>query len=265
MKRFLCIALVISVWLTGCGAIPGFNPTATATFTPLPTNTPEPTLTPTPTHTPTPVPTSTPDVEATQAAQATQTAKDVLAELDESLGEESGIDYAIGQLLWQQTDEARIQLAGPDYDYAEIDDGPTAGNFIFKSDVTWEATGLISCGAIFRSEPNIEQGKQYLFSFLRFSGLPAWRIEVDQFGRFLNSPTDIRFSDALDLDNGATNQFILVVRDNEFTLYLNRNREGRYFDYSSQRSEGTFAFFASQASGDGTCSFENSWIWSLDK
>lgn len=264
MKRFSCIALIASMLLMGCGAIPGLNPTATSTTVPTNTNTPEPTLTPTPTHTSTPTPTSTPDVTATQAARSTQAARDVLAELDESLGKESGIDYKAGHLLWQQTDEARIHLAGPDYDHAEIEDGPTAGNFILKSDVTWEATGLISCGAVFRSEPNIEQGKQYLFSFLRFSGLPAWRIEVDEFGRFLNSPTDIRFSDALDLDNGATNQFILVAQDNEFTLYLNRVREGRYFDYSSQRTEGVFAFFASQSSGDGTCWFENSWVWSLD-
>lgn len=264
MKRFSYIALIVSMLLMGCGAIPGLSPTATPTLVPTNTNTPDPTLTPTPTDTPTPTATSTPDVAATQAAQATQMAKDVLAELDEFLGKQSDIDYKVGHLVWQQTDPIRMNLAGPDFGYAAIDEEPTAGDFVFKSDVTWEATGLISCGAIFRSEPNIEQGKQYLFSFLRFSGLPAWRIEVAQFGRFLNSPTDIRFSDALDLDNGATNQFILVVKDNEFTLYLNGNREGRYFDYSSQRMEGTFAFFASQASGDGNCLYENSWIWSLD-
>ncbi|HEU0293367.1 MAG TPA: hypothetical protein VFR47_11565 [Anaerolineales bacterium] len=265
MNRFLSVALLAAVLLSACGVLPALNPTATATVTPLPTDTPQPTLTSTPSATPTPTSTSTPDAVATQAAQSTQAADSVLEELDMYLGEKSGIDYQVGHLLWSQTDPAKITLTGPDTEYIGLEDDSTAGDFIFKSDVTWEATGLLVCGAVFRSEANIEKGKQYLFSFLRFSGLPAWQIEVDQYGQFLNSPTDVRFSDALDLDNGATNQFILVARDNEFTLYLNRNREGRYFDYSSQRSEGAFAFFASQTSGRGTCLFENSWIWSMDE
>jgi len=201
---------------------------------------------------------------ATKAAQATQVAGDVLAELDKYLGQDSGIDYETGHLLWQQVDSTTIKLTGPDYGYMGLDGEPTAGNFIFKSDVTWEATGVLVCGAVFRSEPDIEKGKQYLFLFLRFSGLPAWRIEVDQYGRFQNSFTDVRYSDAIDQGNGATNQFILVAKDNEFTVYLNRNREGRYFDYSNQRVNGSFGFFASQTAGRGNCLFKNSWIWSLD-
>lgn len=262
MKRFLYIVLMLSALLTGCGAIPGLNPTAT--FTPVPTNTPEPTLTPAPTSTPTATPTSTPDAAATQAAQATQTAEEVLAELDLYLGEKSEIDYQAGQLLWRQSKPVTINMAGPQEIISEIGSDITTGDFIMKSEVMWEATGLIVCGAIFRSEPNIEEGKQYKFLFLRFSGLPAWAIEVHQYGQFKNSPTDVRFSDAVDMDNGATNQFILVAQGNEFTVYMNRNREGHYFDYSTQRSEGAFAFFASQTGGDGRCVFDNSWIWSLD-
>jgi hypothetical protein len=267
MYRFLSAALLASLLLSGCGLVPALKPTATAlaTATLRPTDTPQPSLTPTPSQTPTRTPTATPDKAATKAAQATQDASAVLEELDKYLGADSGIDYQAGQLLWQQADPIKITMTGPAMQYAALEDDLTAGDFIFKSDVTWEATGLIVCGAVFRSEDNIEKGKQYLFSFLRFSGLPAWRIEVDQYGRFLNSPTDVRFSDALDLDNGATNQFVLVARGNEFNLYLNRNREGRYFDYSSQRSDGLFAFIGSQTGGDGRCVFENSWIWSLDE
>ena len=91
------------------------------------------------------------------------------------------------------------------------------------------------CGAIFRSEPDMDKGKQYQFVFLRFSGLPAWAIEVHEYGQFRNSPTKTKFSDALDLDNGATNEFMLVVQDDHFTLYLNEARQGTYYDYSKQR------------------------------
>ena len=43
-----------------------------------------------------------------------------------------------------------------------------------------------------------------------------------------NSPTKTKFSDALDLSNAATNEFMLVVQDDHFTLYLNRVRQGTY-------------------------------------
>ena len=115
-------------------------------------------------------------------------------------------------------------MKGPDHEILEIDEKLTAGDFILKSDVTWDATGLLLCGAIFRSEPNLEKGKQYQFMFLRFSGLPAWAIEVHEFGQFRNSPTKAKFSDALDLSNGATNQFVLAVQNDHFTLYLNKVR-----------------------------------------
>jgi hypothetical protein len=188
---------------------------------------------------------------------------DALSDLEKVLGD-TDIPYEDGQLAWQQTRPLRISMSGPDQELLEIEEAPSAANFIFKSDVTWEATGLLLCGAIFRSEPNILEGKQYQFVFLRFSGLPAWAIEVHEFGQFRNSPTKTKFSDVLDLRNGATNQFMLVVQDDHFTLYLNKMRQGTYYDYSKQREEGGFGFLGTQQSGTGKCEFENSWIWALD-
>jgi hypothetical protein len=177
---------------------------------------------------------------------------------------DTDIPYKGGQLAWLQTRPFKINMSGPSQQILEIDEDVTAGNFIMKSDVTWDATGLLLCGAIFRSEPSLELGKQYQFMFMRFSGLPGWTIEVHEFGQFKNSPTKAKFSDALDLGNGKTNQFILVVQDDHFTLYLNKARQGTYYDYSKQRSEGAFAFLGLQQSGRGSCEFENSWIWRLE-
>ena len=68
-----------------------------------------------------------------------------------------------------------VSLNGPVWDYVEVDDDLIGRNFILKSDVTWEASGIIICGVIFRSEPNLEQGKQYQLNYLRLSGLlPTW-------------------------------------------------------------------------------------------
>jgi hypothetical protein len=261
MKRFPIFALIASVLLIVACAAPGM---AAPTATPAPTDTPQPTFTPLPTETPTLVPTSTPDKTATAVVMATETADAVLTELDKVLGD-TDIAYKEGHLAWQQAKPMTVNLQGPSYDYMEVGEKLTAGDFILKSDVIWNATGLLACGVTFRSEPNIEQGKQYQFIFLRFSGLPAWAIEVHEYGQFKNSPTDIQYSAAVDQGNDATNQIILIARGEQFNLFINKVSQGRYFDYSKQRMDGAFAFLAVQESGTGSCEFENSWIWSLDK
>jgi hypothetical protein len=158
-----------------------------------------------------------------------------------------------------------VSLSGPNWDYVEADRDLTASNFIVKSDVTWwEASGIIVCGITFRSEPNIEEGRQYQFAYLRLSGLPAWEIELFDFGRFKNTLTRTQFSNAIDQANGATNQVVLIAQDEQFTLHINRARQGRYFDYSKQPMDGAFASNGSQDSGKGTCKFENSWVWVLE-
>ena len=262
MKRYpyytLLLLLIASI---ACGA-QGTNPEPT--IPPVEsTQTVAPTDTPLPTDTATPLPTATPDVEATAAVRATESASEVFNELDHLL-DNSDIVYQDGHLGWQQTEQMNIQLSGPDFEIMGIDDDLTAGDFIFKSDVTWEATGLLFCGAVFRSEPSLEEGKQYQFVFLRLSGLPAWTIEVHEFGSYQNTPTDVRTSKDLDLRNGATNQFLLVVQDDNFTLYLNGVRQGRYYDYSKQRASGSIGFMGYQDSGNGICEFENSWVWLLE-
>ncbi|HXD09406.1 MAG TPA: hypothetical protein VN653_05025 [Anaerolineales bacterium] len=262
MKKSQRFTLLLPILVIACGSLAGLNPAATAT--PQPTNTAEPTFTPLPSDTPTSPPTSTPDAAATKAAKATETADAALAELDKYLGEDAGIPYQEGHLLWQQSERYSLNLTGPDSGFLAIED-IQAGDFIFKADVTWEATGLLVCGGVFRSEADIEKGKQYIFSYLRLSGLPAWSIDVNRYGQYQNSVSGFRTSGAVDLGNGATNLFLIVAQDNQFTVYINRTREGRFFDNSSQLSEGVFGFFGAQDSGKGTCDFENAWIWSLDK
>ena len=259
MKRSLCLCLLVPILITACGNIGIVELTSTS----APTDTPAPTLTPLPTDTATPLPSATPDITATAAAKATESADAILAELDNLLAD-TEIPYKEGHLAWQQTEPLTIKLTGPDDQLLPVDDELTAGNFILKSDVTWTASGIIICGAVFRSEPDLQMGKQYQFTFLRLSGLPAWTISVFEFGNYKNSPTDVKFSGALDQGNAATNEFVLVAQDDQFNLYINQNREGRFFDYSKQRTQGSFGFLGLQDSGDGICEFENSWVWALD-
>ena len=268
MKRFSYCALFVVLLVSACSPAapePTVIPTAVP---PTVTDTPAPTETPLPTDTPTPEPTATPDTAATAAAQSTQVAGEVLAELDKLLSD-SDIPYKDGQLAWQQTEPLAIEMQGPSGDVAatlEIDENLTGGNFIFKSDVTWEASGWMYCGAIVRSEANIAIGKQYQFYFLRFSGLPIWYLDVyDNGSDYLGTISKEQYAKAIDMANGATNQFVLVAEDEKFTVYFNGVRQGRFFDNSKQLMEGFFGLMAWQESGTGKCEYKNSWIWSLDQ
>jgi hypothetical protein len=257
MKHFRYFFALPLVFLFACSNIPSLSPTATPTLEPTFTSTPLPTKTPTPS------PTVTPNAHATAVFKATESATDALDELSDLL-DDTEFPYKDGYLAWEYKEPIAINLNGPEQSLQGIDDKLIGSNFVLKSDVTWNATGIILCGAIFRSEPDLAVGKQYQFIFLRLSGLPAWAIDVYEFGQFKNSPTKTKFSGALLQGNGATNKFVLVAQEEQFTLYINGVRQGRFFDYSKQRTEGLFAFVALQDSGKGSCEFENSWIWSLD-
>jgi len=258
MKRFLYLSLLTLLLVSACSTL-----LPAPTVTPIPTNTLEPTFTPLPSETPTPLPTSTPDKTATAALKATESASSVRSELDNLLGE-SDIAYENGQLVWQQTRPMEVKLTGPAWDYVMPDKDMQADNFILKSDVTWEATGIIICGTFLRSEPDLEKGKQYQLIYLRFSGMPAWAIELHEFEYFKNSPTKVQYSNEINQDNGGTNQIVLVAQDDQFTVFINGANQGQYVDSGKQRMEGMIAFHAAQDSGKGTCTFENSWIWKLE-
>jgi hypothetical protein len=260
MKRSLYLILLLLLVLQACSTPPGTEP---PTATSAPTETPAPTATPLPTDTPTPEPTSTPDKTATAAAQSTASAQAVLDEMDKLLGD-TDIPFQNGHLEWQQKKPLMVNLKGPSWDYVEIDKDLIGKNFILKSDITWQATGIIICSAIFRADPNLEQGKQYRFLSLRFSGLPAWEINVFEFNRLKSQISKTQFSDSINLKNGATNQLLLVAQDGQFDVYINDVHQGRYYDTSLQQTEGNFAFRGDQDSGEGSCKFENSWVWTLE-
>ncbi len=272
-RQHIAILLLAATLLTGCGGTLIAAPTPTNTPEPSPTNTPAPTDTPTPTDTPvptdtptftpSPTSTSTPDLQATRAVKATATAEAILVPILAQLAEVE-IPTGTGSLAWSQDKPFPFKIDTPGAGYVEpFAKGVKASNFVLSTDVTWEATGIVVCGLIFRSETNLALGKQYNFLFMRVSGLPAWAIQFHQDGYFKNTVTDVKFSDAIDLTNGSTNRILMVVEDEKFTVYVNGARQGSFFDYSKQRLDGVFGFIASQDSGESTCTFANTWIWAL--
>jgi hypothetical protein len=243
-------------------------PTPLPTDTPLPTAPPTLTATPQPTSTPTPEPTatSTPEKAATRSAQATQTAEQAMALVQEDL-QRIGMTLPPGSLGWIQDRAFYMDMSDYNsYYYLPIDASLKAKDFILKSDVTWVSTGgLITCGFLFRSEANFEEGKQYLFSMQRLSGLPEWRVAYLQYGRIQRNITGWRAASAINQDQGATNELILQVVDGEYSLYINDQRIGTFPDYSVKNDEGYLAYYGYQESGESTCSFKNSWIWLIEE
>jgi hypothetical protein len=225
-----------------------------------PTDTPQPAVTPVSSSTPAPRLTATPDIALTTTGEAYR----VSSELDVWIGMNSAIAYEDGYLGWKQSEPVTINMSGPQQDEGvlqSIGESINVTNFIFKSKVTWRASGLLICGFAFRAEPKLDKGKQYQFRFLRFSGLPAYAIEMFDFGRFKNSISQVKFSDGLDSANDAANEFVLIAQNEEFTVFINGKQQGHFYDASKQRHDGLLAFAAWQDSGQGSCEFEQSWLW----
>lgn len=268
MHRKLKLLIVTAILLGGCQSGPSALDQAgtmvAETVSAAPTDEPFPTYTPLPVETPKPMPTVTPNLAWT----ATLEAMNMMAELDVDVGSNSGFAYEDGYLAWKQTEPLVLQMSGPQKDAGilqAVDESINAANFIFRSIVTWNASGLLICGLAYRAESDLQKGKQYQFFFYRFSGLPAYQIDVYDLGRFKNTITDVKYADGVEVDasNDSRNEFILAAQDERFTVYINGKRQGDFYDTSKQRSEGMLAFLAWQESGKGHCTFEESWLWVL--
>ncbi|HKI54383.1 MAG TPA: hypothetical protein VJ987_09670 [Anaerolineales bacterium] len=265
MYKHVAFIILFAILISGCQTGPSALDEAatmvveTVSARPL-TATPTPVSTPLPADTPIPLPTAEPIIALTTTVEAAS----VLSELDVHVGTNSGIPYQDGYLAWRQNEPVTINMTGPQKDAGilqAIAENVDPANFIFKSKVTWNATGILICGLAFRGEPDLNKGKQYQFYFYRLSGLPAYYIDVYEFGRFKNTISGEKYSDGINADNDASNEFVLIAHNDQFTVSINGKQQGDFYDTSNQRKDGFLAFLAWQDSGKGSCTFEDSWLW----
>jgi len=242
---------------------PAATPTPPASETPQATATPPPSPTDTPVPTPSKTPTSTPDLRATAAAKSTQAAEAILAQIETQL-QEINRSTQQGHLAWfaDEPIDVLVDQYGTTV-YVPLESDLTFSDFVLHVEVTWDSkTGFAGCGIIFRSEEDFERGEQYLFQTMRLSGLPAWDVELWRYKEWQSTLTgEIKFSSAIDLAAGSTNEYLLVVEESLLTIYANGSRLGAVTIL--RRSEGAFAFFAWQESGETTCTFDKAWVWDL--
>ncbi|MFQ5616963.1 MAG: hypothetical protein ACE5GO_10970, partial [Anaerolineales bacterium] len=274
----LLFALAIACSIIPPAPTPTPEPTSTPvppTQTPLPptnTPTPEPTETPTliptdtPTETPTPTdtPTATPDLAATAAYESTQAAEAALEKVGKVLAKVN-LAQDSGYLAW--ADEGPIPVISDDYGtmtYIPIDDGVVYETYVLHVDITWDSTGgFAGCGIIFHAEDNLEFGKQYQFFVIRLSGLPAWDVELWNYGDWQSTVTGrVKVNSAINQENRSTNNYVLVVKKGVTSIYAN---DTRLSNVIISLGEGRIAFYAAQESGETICVFENAWVWVLEE
>ncbi len=281
--------LLLSFILAACAppstAAPGTQPPATqppaASDTPLP---------PGSDATTTPAPTQTVDAGAT----ATQAAQSALGQVFAFL-QTYGLPSDTGHLAWVQTEpvtlflpQAPILTPGATlaatsevaaigtqaYELgipAEVDDlasaveGLTAGSFVWRVNVTWESLyGFAGCGLLFRSEPDLQFGEQFMFFTYRLYPFPYYDVYLVRGNEIFSSPLEgLNDTEFILQKNGSTNEFILVAERATLTLFANGTRLNRLT--IATRAEGGFGFYASQQSGATKCTFSDGWLWVLDE
>lgn len=270
---FTLFCIVGVTWLIfACALVPAsplptqLPPPSATSIPPTATSVPTDTAVPTATVTPTPAPsaTATPDISATAQAAATQAAEEAIGRIGAEL-EAVGLSTESGYLLWAQDEPEAMELVNyNEWLYVPFAEDLAASDFVLKSDITWESSsGLATCGLFFRSQKNIEKGKQYYYEMLRLSGLPAWDIIFLQYNEFQKNITDVRTNSAIRQDQGSTNKLMLIAEQEKFTVYINDIRAGSFYDYGKNMLEGYFAFSAWQESGESTCIFSDTWVWGL--
>lgn len=256
LKWFFWIIIFTFVVALAC-VIPSVNLSGVPTFTSTPTIAP--------TSTKTPKPTATPNLVATRSAKSTQAAEEIIAEIMETIDDsEIEVDLKNGFLGWVQSKPSNIELQ----DYAEavydpIGNDDIYADFILRTNVTWESSGIAFCGFMFRSEKNFEKGEQYRFSAVRFSGLPIYWIDYWKNGQWVNSLIGgAKTNDAIDLGQGATNEFILYARGDTLSVYANGIR---LTDANISRlPDGHIAFQGFQEAGVTKCKFSDTWLYVIE-
>lgn len=261
-KWFVVPLIVVTVLvLVGCNGTPPAPPEPAATNTEAPTA--EPTAMPTPIP-PTATFTATPDLAATEAVLATQEAEELLKGITPVLNE-VGVSPDRGSL--GVVDDGPYFLVTRDYNGQAqkiLADGQVFTNFVIHVDIKWKSTmGFAGCDIGFRGEEDLVRGAIYRMRAMRLSGLPAWDIEYWRYNSFQSNPLgEVKFSNAIDLKDGAVNTFIIVMDGKTATIYANGSRIGAAT--ISQRESGVIGFYAWQDSGETSCEFSNIWVWELD-
>jgi len=236
------------------------TPSSPSTQVPLSTATDFPKL---PTITPEPSPTV--DAVATIMAYSTEVTSAKKMEVEEILAGYE-IDLPEGELSWEEKDE--ISVSQTNYrriSWQSIANQVDYKNYILYTRSTWTSTsGIAGCGIIVRLESDIIDGEYYLFNTTRLSGAASWKVEYWDEGKRVNYPSGGSINtDYINIEQGSTNEYVLVMLDNELNIYANGYHLGHVL--VSSLDEGMLGVVVWQESGETECAFNDSWLWRINE
>jgi hypothetical protein len=265
--------LIASFLLGGCSQVAGVSITATMPPTPVPptaTALPTATYTPVPTDTPTATPTASPsptlDLKATEAANKAATAEAAKAAFASVL-KEFDVDASTGRLVWADTSDVKQEVTA----YLEtanyvIKDAGQLDNFVMQSEIKWKTSGALSlCGFTFSAEDDLNTGAYDQIMLMRLQYNPLWTIWRWDNGQFqYHLANDWQESRDIHDENDSKNVLTLVVKGKDITVYINGDKQSRKME-DTKAKKGWLALSTYQESGKTTCTFTNTWIWSIDQ
>jgi hypothetical protein len=253
----LCVVLALAI---GCSSTTEIS----ATSTPAPTDTPESTATNTrtPTLAATPTDTATPDLAATQAVLDTATMQAVQGVVTEKLTKLS-IPVEGGRVAHFQSDPIIVASEGPnESSYEVLPMNEDLLNAVIHTNLTWTAdSGISECGVVFNIVGSSWKD-YYEFDMLKLSGLPYWFASKVSKGIYRGGQQHPE--NAIDVNDGATNNIVIVIKDKTVTYFVNDKKIQTSSD-AGLTKKGGFGFSSWQESGSTQCTFSDIWVWTWDQ
>ena len=92
--------------------------------------------------------------------------------------------------------------------------------------------------------------------------MPAWDVEFWNYGKWQYTATGkVQTNSSINQKAGANNIYLIIIQDKLLTAYVNDKKLGVV--NITKRTDGEIAYYAWQESGITTCTFANTWVWSL--
>jgi hypothetical protein len=215
---------------------------------------------------PTSTPAATPvmDTMATERFLQTATQQMQVGEVDSMLESVHEV-LGNGRIELFQSEPMTIDVKGVNQKKnAILPVNTDVADFAFHTSVTWNSDlGSAGCGLLYRIERGDPgMGPYYEFAINRFSGLPYYWI--DQNDSYLNiKRVGFGYTGFLFDSQGSQNDILFIVKGSEFQIYINHQRSNVFYD--ANIAQGQFALEALTVSGNASCKFEDTWIWSWGK
>ena len=202
------------------------------------------------------IPISPPTVEKKTIITPITQIKTGNLDLIQSLYDEQLLSSSGGSIVWEASYLTLPESTPGTLSWSPLD--ISTPNFILYTEFSWDSsdTGETACGVAFRENP---QGDFYM-SIVRKNGDGLlWLSKADQWQA---SPAE-SYGNYVNSENNTPNELILIAENERVILLINGIVAYDILDYSLD--SGSISLITGTALDGNTCTFQNSWIWEINK